>query len=159
MKVLFLRHHVGHGSRFQRGQFVLYECLDAVDDLSFGLTGQYHLRSFVRQRQDGAGSRRIEADRTSNFRVPKNREFTIEWAHPPSLHDAYETILAFDGSFIAMRPKNQNLCIAGYGGWSRTLCQGYFGISIRHQVVVKRGPASDTGFWIVLAFASSHPAR
>src|ERR1700722_1472179 len=38
-QVLFLRHHVAHGSRLQRRQLLLDECLDAVDDLSFGLTG------------------------------------------------------------------------------------------------------------------------
>ena len=38
-KVLFFRHHVGHGSRLQGRQLLLYECLDAFDDLSFGLTG------------------------------------------------------------------------------------------------------------------------
>src|SRR6202034_78092 len=150
-EVLVLGQHVGDGSRLQRRQLLLYECLDAVDDLSFRLTGQYHLRSFVRHRQDGAGRRRIEADRTSNLTGPKiNRQFTIEWAHPSSLHDAYETILAFDGSFIAMRPKNQNLCIVGYGVWSRTSCQGYFGISIRHQVLVKRGHARIRSFGLCL---------
>src|SRR5260370_1362320 len=112
-KILFFRHHVAHGSRLQGRQFLLYECLDAVDDLSFGLTGQYHLRSFVRQRQDGAGSRRIVADRASNFRVPKISGIsTIEWAHPPSLHGAYETILAFDCGFIAMPSKDEDVGIA-----------------------------------------------
>src|SRR5258708_9922866 len=74
-KVLVFRHHVTHRSRLQRRQPLLYECLDAVDDLSFGLTGQYHLCSFISQRQDGAGNRRIEADLTSNFRVPKITRF------------------------------------------------------------------------------------
>src|SRR5271168_1091167 len=95
-KILFLRHHVGHGSRLEGRELLFHKCLDALDDLSFGLTGQHHLRSFVGQRQDGADSGRIEADRTSNSRVPKNRELTIEWAHPPSLHNAYETVLALD---------------------------------------------------------------
>jgi len=111
-EVLVLRHHVRHGSRLQRRQSLLYEFLDAVDDLSFRLTGQYHVRSFIGHRQNGAGSRRIEADRTSKFRVPEiSRQFTLEWAHPSSLHDAYESILALDGSFIAMRSKNQDFCI------------------------------------------------
>jgi hypothetical protein len=36
-------------------------------------------------RQDGTGCRRIEADRASNFRVPKiNSTITIDWGHPPS---------------------------------------------------------------------------
>src|SRR5258705_4203190 len=102
-KVLFFRHHIAHGSRLQGRQLLLHECLDALDDLSFGLTGQYHLRSFICQRQDGAGSRRIEADRASKFGVPKiSGILTIEWAHPSSLHGAYKTILAFDCGFIAM---------------------------------------------------------
>jgi len=145
-QVLVLRHHVRHGPRLQRRQSLFHKLLDAVDDLSFRLTGQHHFRSFVRHRQDGAGSRRIEAHRTSNFRVPKiSRQSTLEWAHPPALHHAYETIPALDGCFIAMRPKYQNLRIVGYRVWSRTSCQGYFGISIRHQVLVKRGHAGISG--------------
>ena len=49
-KVLVFRHHVAHGSRLQGRQLLLYECLDALEDVSLGLTGQYHLRSVVRQR-------------------------------------------------------------------------------------------------------------
>src|SRR5262249_15094807 len=117
-KGLVFRHHVGHGSRLQGRQSFRYEFLDAVDDLSFGSTCQHHLRSLVGHRQDAAGRWRIEADWTSNFRVPKiRRQFAIEWAHPPSLHDAYETILALYRSLIAMRTKNQNLCIVGNGVW------------------------------------------
>ena len=70
-KVLFFRHHVAHGSRLQGRQLLLYECLDALDDLCFGLTGQYHLCSFIRHWQNGANGRRIEAERASKFRVPK----------------------------------------------------------------------------------------
>src|SRR5713101_509237 len=55
VKVLLLRHHVGHGSRLQGWQPLLYECLHPFEDLSLGLTSQYHLRSFVGHRQDGAG--------------------------------------------------------------------------------------------------------
>ncbi len=62
VKVLFFRHHVGHGSRLQGWQPLLYECLHGFEDLSFGLTGQYQLRSLDRNWQDGAGSGRIEAD-------------------------------------------------------------------------------------------------
>jgi hypothetical protein len=36
----------------------------------------------------------------------------FEWAHPPSLHDAYETILAFDCGFIAMPSKDEDIGIA-----------------------------------------------
>ena len=123
---------------------------DAVDDLSFGLTGQYHLRSFVRHRQDGAGSRRIEADRTSNFRVPKiSGIIAIDWAHPPSLHGAYETILAFDCCFVAMPSEDQDLGIAGYGRRSRTPRQGDLSISIRHQVLVERGHARIRCFGVL----------
>src|ERR1700688_2504809 len=112
-KVLFFRHHVAHGSRLQGRQLLLYECLDAVDHLSFGLTGQYHLRSFIRHRQDGPGSRRIEAERASKFRVPKVvSKITIEWAHPPSLHSACESILAFDGGFVAMPSKDEDIGVA-----------------------------------------------
>jgi hypothetical protein len=46
--------------------------------------------------------------------------------------------------------KNQNLCIVGYGVRSRTSCQGYFGISIRHQVLAKRGHAGIRGFGLCL---------
>src|SRR5271169_2573053 len=49
-KVLVFRHHVAHGSRLQGRQLLLHEYLDALEDLSFGLTGQYHLRSVIRQR-------------------------------------------------------------------------------------------------------------
>src|SRR6267154_3717690 len=103
VKVLFFRHRVCHSSRLQGWHPLLYESLHAFEDLSFGLTGQYHRRSFIRNWEDGAGSRRIETDRTSNFRVPKVvSTFALEWSHPISLDGAYETILAFDGSFIAI---------------------------------------------------------
>ena len=112
-KVLFFRHHIAHGSRLQRWQLLLYECFDAHDDLSFGLTGQYHLRSFIRHRQNGAGSRRIEAEWASKFGVPKiTGKFAIEWAHPPSLHDTHETVLAFDCGFVAMPSKDEDIGIA-----------------------------------------------
>src|SRR5271169_5322623 len=131
-------------------QPLLDECLDAVDDLSFGLTGQYHLRSFVRQRQDGAGSRRIEANRTSNSRVPKiGGILTVDWAHPPSLHDAYETILAFDRGFIAIPSQNQDLGIERDGLRGRTPRQGYLGVAIRHQILVKRSHARIRCFGVL----------
>src|SRR5579862_3965481 len=104
-QVLFFGHHVAHGSRLQGRQPLLHERLDAVDDLSFGLTGQDHLRPFVRHRQDGAGSWGIEADRAAKFWVPKiNCKFPVEWRHPPSFRDADETVLAFDRGFIAVPP-------------------------------------------------------
>src|SRR5579864_7038290 len=64
-KVLSFRHHVAHGSGLQGWQLLLDECLDTLEDLSFGLTGQRHLRSFVGHRQNGARRRRIKAERTS----------------------------------------------------------------------------------------------
>src|SRR6202140_5390845 len=132
-KVLFFRHHVAHGSRLQRRQLLLYEYLDAVDDLSFGLTGQYHLRSFIRQRQDGADSRRIEADRTSNFRVPKiSGILAVEWAHPPALHRTYKAILAFDYGFVAMLSKDEDVGIARYGFRGGASRQRNLSVSIRH---------------------------
>src|ERR1700720_1376126 len=130
-KVLFLRHNVAHGSRLQRWQLLLYECLDALDDLSFGLTGQYHLRSFIRHRQNGAGSRRIEAERASKFRVPKiNGKFAIEWAHPSSLHDTHETVLTFDCGFVAMPSQDEDIGIARDGLRGRAPRHGNLGVAL-----------------------------
>src|ERR1700732_864585 len=112
-QVLFFRHHVGHGSRFQGRHPLLYECLHAFEDLSFGLTGQYHLSPSMRQWQEGAGSRRVVADRPSNSRIPKHvSAIPLEWAHPRSFHGAYETILAFDCGFVAMPSKDEDVSIA-----------------------------------------------
>src|SRR6185369_15113709 len=138
-KVLFFRHHVAHGSRLQRRQLLLYECLDALDDLSFGLTGQYHFRSFICDRQNGACSRRIKADWASKFRVPKiNGKFAIEWAHPPTLHDTHETVLTFDCGFIAMPSENKDRSVARDRVGSRAARQGNFGIAVWHQVLIHR---------------------
>src|SRR6202021_3779334 len=112
------------------------------------LAPEYHLSPFVSHRKDGARRRRIETEGASNFGIPKLR--IVEWGHPPALHDAYETILAFDGGFIAMRPKNQNFCVVRYGIGSRTSRQGDFGIPIRHQVTVKRGHVRIPSFGLRL---------
>jgi len=113
VKVLVFRHHIGHGSRLQGRHPLLYECLHAFEDLSFGSTSQYHLRSLNRNWQDGAGCRWIETDRPSNFRVPKViRTIALEWAHPISLHGAYETILAFDCGFITVPSKDEDVGVA-----------------------------------------------
>src|ERR1700686_2206661 len=129
--ILFFRHHVTHGSRLQRRQFLLYECLDALDDLSFGLAGQYHLRSFIRHRQNGAGSRRIEAERASKFRVPKIKgKFAIEWAHPPSPHGTDESVLSFDGGFVATPSQDEDIGIARNVLWDRAPRQGNPGVAI-----------------------------
>src|SRR5580692_11457319 len=112
IKVLLFRHHVGHGSRLQGRQPLLYECLHAFEDLRFGLTGQDHLCPFYGNWQDRPGSRRIEADRPSSVRVPKTvGTFALEWTHPISFHHAHETVLALDSDFVTMPPENHNLGI------------------------------------------------
>src|ERR1700685_326719 len=131
VKVLFFRHHVGHGSRLQGWHPLLYECLHTFEDLSFGLTGQYHLRSFICNWQDGADGQRVVADRPSKFRVPKAvGKITLEWAHPPSLHSAYDTILAFDCAFIAVPSQNQDFGIARDGPGRRAPRHGNLGVAI-----------------------------
>src|SRR5580658_2533502 len=142
-KVLVFRHHVAHGSRLQRRQvFFLVRGFESIDDLRFRFPSQNHLRPLIRQRQDGSRGRRIKADRTSNFRVPKiSGILAIEWAHPPSLHDAYPTLLAFDGSLIPLPSEDQNRCVAGYGLWGRAPSQGDLGIPIRHKVLLDRSHA------------------
>src|SRR5579863_7225871 len=108
-KVRLFRQHVGERTGLQGRQLFLGKCRDSIHDLSLGLTREYHLSPFVSHGKDGTRRGRIETEGASNFGVPKLR--IIERSHPPSLHDAYETILAFDGGFIAMQPKNLNSCV------------------------------------------------
>src|ERR1700735_923092 len=147
-KIRLLRQHVGESTRLQGRQLLLGKCRDSFHDLSLRLTREYHLSPFVSHWKDGTHRRRIQTEGASNFGIPKLR--IVEWGHPPALHDAYETILAFDGGFIAVRPEDQNFCVVRYGIWSRTSRQGYFGISIRHQVTVKRGHVGIRSFGLRL---------
>src|ERR1700691_614875 len=98
-KIRLLRQHVGESTRLQGRQLFLGKCRDSFHDLSLRLAREYHLSSFVSHRKDGTRRRRIETEGTSNFGMQNLR--IVEWCHPPALHDAYKTILAFDGGFIA----------------------------------------------------------
>src|SRR5579871_4641606 len=135
-EISFLRHHVTHPAGFEWRQFTLVErCLVARDDLILGAPCQHHLCSLQSSRQHGSRSRRIETDRSANFGVPKF--LSVGRRHPPSLDNTYKTILAFDGSFVAMASQDQNLGLAGYGFWRSASSQRNFGISVCHEVLIE----------------------
>src|SRR5215469_9350821 len=97
----FLGHHVTHGTWFKRRQLASFECsLVSVDDLSSRFPRQHHLCPLVSSRQNGSRGRRVEADWAANLRVPKLP--SIGRGHPATFDQAYKSILAFDGCFIAM---------------------------------------------------------
>src|SRR6202041_2357298 len=102
------------------------------------LTGQCHFRSFVCHWQNGAGSRRIEAEGASKFWVPEiGGVLAIERAHPPSLDETHETVLAFDCGFVAMPSQDEDIGIARDGLRGRTPRHGNLGIAV-HYVLVNR---------------------
>ena len=59
---------------------------------------------------DRLNGRRIETERTPHLGIPELR--VVESGHPRSFHDTHETVLAFDGGFVAVPSEDQDFGIA-----------------------------------------------
>ena len=81
--------------------------------------------------------RRVEADRGAEFWIPKVR--IIDSSGPGSFHYAYEPVRALDRRVIPLSVEDQDFSVVRNGFWGRASRQGYFGIPVFHQVLVKRG--------------------
>src|SRR5271170_8488390 len=132
-KVLLFRHHVAHRPRFRQRQFLFVVCgLDTVEHLGFRLSSHCQFSRFERERQVGPRGWRIKTKRDPLIRVQKL--WIVKRGHPRSLHNAHPAVLAFDRSFVAMPPEDQDLGIAGDGLRSRTPRQGYLAIPVGHEI-------------------------
>src|SRR5579863_9452622 len=104
-KVLLLRCHIAHRSRFRQRQFLLViRGFDTVEHLSFGPPSHCQLCRFEGEWQMGPYRRWIEAKRKPLIGVQKLR--VVERGHPRSLYNARPAVLAFDRSFVAVLSKD-----------------------------------------------------
>src|SRR5215472_17476626 len=136
VKVLFLRHHVGHRARFRRREVPRGDCsLDPVKHLRVGQSSQYQLRPLKSVGQDGSRGGGVVADGAAILGVPKFG--VVEWRHPGAFDDAYEAVVAFDGSFVAMSAENQDRGVGGYGFRGSGSRQANLSTRIRHKVLIE----------------------
>src|SRR5712692_3293145 len=71
-QVPLLGQHVAHRAGFQWRHLLLVESrFDVLEHLSFGSSTQYQLGSFDREWNVESSARRVEADRSPQFRIPK----------------------------------------------------------------------------------------
>src|SRR5580704_15000441 len=109
-QVALLRQHVAHRSGFHRGQFLFVDgrC-DGLNHLSFRASSEDQVRLLDGPWKVGTCCCRIKADGTTQLGIPKLR--VIDGSCPGTFYDAHETVLPFDGSFVAVTSEDQDLSV------------------------------------------------
>src|SRR5208282_1914131 len=120
---------------------------DRLEHLRFRSPGYHQRGLFDGARKVGPYRRGIEAERTARFRIPKVR--IVDSGSPRAFHQAYETVLPLNGSFIASFAENKNFGFAGDGVRSSTPRQLYLLVPIRHQVLFEWGHARIRRFGVL----------
>jgi hypothetical protein len=108
--VSLLRHHVAHRPGFHRRQFFFVDGgHDGLLRLNLRASRQNQIAPFDGTWKIGMGGCRVITDRRPHFRIPKVR---VRCGGPRAFYKTHKTVLAFDGRFETLTPKNQDLCIA-----------------------------------------------
>src|SRR5215469_11573957 len=130
VKESLLRKHKGHRAGLEGGQFpALHSGLQPLFDFSFRFSSQCQFRPDQKDRHQRLGSLRVVTNRTTPLRVPKLGT-VFELVHPRAVYVADKAVRAFDGSFIAIFPEDQDGGVLGNRWRSRASSQSNLGVSI-----------------------------